>query len=155
FLDTFVDRFDEFLRNGAADDLVLEDVAGPWLPRKEVNLRVAVLSAPAGLAHVPPFAVRVSRERFLVGDLRLADRRFDAELALHPVDDDFEMELAHAADDRLGGLLIRVDAEGRILRHQLAETGAELFLIRLRLRLDRERDDGLREIHRFEDDRVL
>ena len=36
-------------------------------------------------------------ERFLVGDLRLADAGFDAELALEAVDDDLEVQLAHAA----------------------------------------------------------
>ena len=31
-----------------------------------------------------------------VGDLRLADGRLDGELALHAVDEDLEVELAHA-----------------------------------------------------------
>ena len=45
-------------------------------------------------------------ERFLVGDLRLADARLDAELALQAVDDDLEVQLAHAGDDDLAGLLV-------------------------------------------------
>ena len=32
---------------------------------------------------------------------------------------------------------------------------AELVLIRLRLRLDRDVDDGVRELHRLEDDRMI
>ena len=32
---------------------------------------------------------------------------------------------------------------------------AELVLVRLRLRLDRDVDDGIRELHRLEDDRML
>ena len=39
-----------------------------------------------------------------VGDLRLADVGLDLELALHAVDEDVEVELAHAADDGLAGL---------------------------------------------------
>jgi hypothetical protein len=102
---------------------------------------VAVLTASASLAHVTPFAIRRTGERLLVGDLRLADARIDAELALQAVDDDFEVQLAHAADDDLAGLLVGVDAERRILRHQLGETLTELLLVALRLRLDRQRDD--------------
>ena len=120
-----------------------------------MNLRVAVLAAAAGLLGVPHLAVGRTRERFLVGDLRLADRRLDAELALQPVDDDLEVQLAHAGDDHLAGLLVGLHAEGRILGHQLLQADAELFLVGLGLRLDRERDDRLREVHRLEHDRLL
>ena len=43
-----------------------------------------------------------------VGDLRLADVGLDLELATHAVDEDVEVELAHAADDGLAGLLVQV-----------------------------------------------
>src|SRR2546428_3636510 len=155
FLDAFVDRLDEFLRDRAADDFVLEDVAGARLAREQMYLRVAVLPAAARLLDVAAVAVRRTRQRFLVGDLRLADCRLDVELALQPIDDDLEVQLAHAGDDQLGGLLIGLHAEGRILGHQLLKADAELFLIGLGLRLDRERDDRLREVHRLEDDRML
>src|SRR5689334_13176204 len=101
-----------------------------------MNLRVAVLAAAAGLADVASLAVGRTRQRFLVGHLRLADARLDAELALQAVDDDLEVQLAHAADDDLAGLLVGVDAERRVLGHQLGETLTELLLIALRLRLD-------------------
>src|SRR6185436_3643861 len=104
FLDALVYRLDEFFRNRAADDLVLEDVAGARLARVQMNLHVAVLAAAAGLLGVFHLAVRRTRQRFLISDLRLADGRLDVELALQAVDDDLEVELAHAADDRLPGL---------------------------------------------------
>jgi hypothetical protein len=44
-LDPFVDRLDEFLRNRAADDFVLEDVTGSRGAGVDVNLGVAVLPA--------------------------------------------------------------------------------------------------------------
>jgi hypothetical protein len=47
FLDAFVDRLDEFLRDRAADDFVLEDVAAARLAGVDVDLAVAVLSAVA------------------------------------------------------------------------------------------------------------
>ena len=55
----------------------------------------------------------------------------------------------------LAGLIVGVDAEGRVFRHQLLQPDAELFLVGLGLRLDRERDDRLREVHRLEHDRLL
>ena len=116
---------------------------------------MAVLAAAAGLLGVLHLAVGGTRQRFLVGDLRLADARLDAELALQAVDDDLEVQLAHAGDDDLAGLLVGLDAEGRVLAHQLRQADAELFLVALGLRLDRERDDRLREVHRLEDDRLL
>ena len=120
-----------------------------------MNLRVAVLTAAAGLTDESTLALGRGGERFLVGDLRLADARLDAELALEAIDDDLEMQLAHAGDDHLAGLLVGADAERRIFRHQLRHAVAELFLIRLGLRLDGERDHRLRKIHRLEQNRLL
>ena len=48
-----------------------------------------------------------------VRDLRLADGGDDAELALHAVDEDLEVELAHAGDHGLAGLFVGADAERR------------------------------------------
>ncbi|GMA88024.1 hypothetical protein GCM10025868_32740 [Angustibacter aerolatus] len=50
-----------------------------------------------------------------VGDLGLADVRLDLELAPHAVDEDVEVELAHALDDGLAGLLVLLHLEGRVL----------------------------------------
>ncbi len=47
----------------------------------------------------------------------------------------------------------RLDAEGRILLRQPREPGRELVLVGLRLRLDRDRDDRVREGHGLEHDR--
>ena len=88
-----------------------------------------------------------------VRDLRAADVRVDVELALEAVDDDLEVQLAHAGDERLARLLVGRDAEGRILLGEALQAGAELVLVGLRLRLDRDRDHRLRERHRLEHDR--
>ncbi len=55
----------------------------------------------------------------------------------------------------LAGLHVGLHVESRILGHQLLQADAELLLVGLGLRLDRQRDDRLREIHRLEHDRVL
>jgi hypothetical protein len=55
-----------------------------------------------------------------VGHLRRADVGFDAELALHAIDDDFEVQLAHAGDDGLARLFVGAHAERRIFLRQAA-----------------------------------
>ena len=89
-----------------------------------------------------------------VGHLGLADVRLDVELAAHPVHQDVQVQLAHAGDDRLTGLLVVADAEGRVLLGEALDRGTELLLVGLALRLDRHRDDRLRERHRLQDHRV-
>ena len=51
------------------------------------------------------------------------------------------------------GLLVGAHAEGRILVGQPLQARRQLVLVALRLRLDRDRDDGLGKVHRLERDR--
>src|SRR5205823_11360973 len=96
-LDAEVDRGDVFLGNLAADDLVDEVVAVAGIHRLEVDHGVAVLAAAAGLADETALDLldRLA-DGLAVGDLGPADVGVDAELAREPVDDDLEMQLAHA-----------------------------------------------------------
>ena len=145
---------DVLLRDLAADDLVLELVAVARLLRIQVDDGVAVLARAAGLADEPALDLLGRlRDRLAVGDLRPADVRVDVELALEAVDDDLEVQLAHPGDERLPGLLVGRDAEGRILLGEAREADRELVLVGLRLRLDGDGDDRLRERHRLEHDR--
>ena len=121
-LDTLVDRRHVLLGNRAADDLALELVASARLLRNHVDDDVAVLATAAGLAgelHVD--AVAAPGRRLAVGDLRLADVRLDLELAQQAVDDDLEVQLAHAGDDRLAGLAVGTNPERRVLLGELGE----------------------------------
>src|SRR5205814_1694911 len=118
----------------AADDLVDELVAGARLLRVQVDGRVAVLARAAGLADEPALdLLGRTGDRLAVGDLRPADVRVDVELALQPVDDDLEVQLAHTGDQRLARLLVRGDAERRVLLGEAREPRAELVLVGLRL----------------------
>ena len=91
-------------------------------------------------------------DRLAVRDLGLADVGLDVELALHAVDEDVEVKLAHALDDRLAGVVVLLGAERRVLFGELLDRDAQLLLVGLGLRLDRDLDDGLGERHRLEHD---
>ena len=63
-------------------------------------------------------------DRFAVADARLVDADGQVEIAQQPVLDDFQVQLAHAADQRLAGLLALGGPERRILPlHHLERFG--------------------------------
>src|SRR5690606_33235451 len=152
-LDAGVDRGDVLLRDAAAGDLVDELVAAAGPGGLEVDLDLGELTRPAGLLLVGvDVAVDGLRDRLAVGDLRLADGGLYLELPQHAVDDHLEVELAHAGDDGLAGLLVGADLEGRVLLRQREEGLGHLVLVVLRLRLDGELDDRLGELELLEHD---
>src|SRR3954466_8810302 len=158
-LDALVDRGDVLPRDATTGDAVLElvgrTVAG-HLERLDGDLDLRELAGPTGLLLVGVVVLLdPTTDRLAVGHLRLADVGLDLELAPHAVDEDLKVQLAHAGDDRLTGLLVEADLEGRVLLGQLLDGGAELLLVALGLGLDRDRDDRGREGHRLQDHRVL
>ena len=115
---------------------------------------IAVLARAAGLADEAALdVVRRAADGLAVGDLRPADVGLDVELALHAVDDDLEVQLAHAGDLGLAGLLVGRDAEGRVLLGEPAERDRHLLLVGLGLRLDGDLDHRLGEDDLLEHDR--
>ena len=90
-----------------------------------------------------------------VGDLRPAHVRVHLEFSQHPVDQHLEVQLAHAGDLCLPGLLVGPHLEGRVLLGQAAEGGRHLLLVGLGLRLDRDLDHRLGEFDRLELDRLV
>src|SRR3954471_21933846 len=90
-----------FLGNVAALDLVEELEARSALAGDDVDLDLAELTGAARLLLVGIGQVDRLAEIFAIGDLRRADIGLDLELALHAVDEDLEVELAHPLDDRL------------------------------------------------------
>ena len=65
------------------------------------------------------------------------------------------MQLAHALDHGLVGLLVARVVERGVLLRELVQPDAHLLEVALRLGLDRDLDDGVRELHPLEHDRVL
>ena len=96
-----------------------------------------VLAASAGLANVFAFRFGVPANGLAIRHLRLADIRLNFVLAHHAVDDDFQMQLAHAADDGLSAVGIGVNFKSRIFLGEAAERHAHLFLIGLGFRFNR------------------
>ena len=146
---------DVLARDAPAADLVDELVAPAGACRLEAELDDGELTGATRLLDVAVLD-RLDRlgDGLAVGHLRLADGGLDVELAHHPVDEHLEVQLAHAGDDRLAGLLVGAHAERRVLVGQRLERLAELVLVALRLRLDGDVDHRLGELHPLEDHRV-
>src|SRR2546427_238632 len=152
--DTLLDGGNVLPRYRAADDLVLE--LEP-LPRVGLDLEVdvAVLAAAARLSHVAPLRLRGLTNGLAVRDLGLADVGLDPEFAQEAVDDDLQVKLAHAVDQRLARLLVAGHPERRVFQREPRQGYAELLLVGPRLGLDRHRAHRLGEGHRLQHDRPI
>ncbi|GIX66226.1 MYND finger domain-containing protein [Babesia caballi] len=146
-----LDRGNELLGDGAAGDVVAELDAAALLQRLDEELDVAVLASPARLAHIAALSVHGLDEGLLELDLRGARPDGQVVLAPYAVDDDVEVELAHAADDRLLGGRFHVHAEGGVLPHELAEDVAHAFQLVAVLGLHLEADHRLGEVDGLEE----
>jgi hypothetical protein len=149
----FFNGGDELLRNGAAVNLV-QELEVFLLIRLHAKLHLGILSAATGLLLMRVLVLGVVANGLTVGDLRFAHIRFDVEFALHALDDDLEMQFAHAGQNRLTSLGIGIHLQRRIFVDQLVDCDAQFLLVRLRPRLDRELNDGRGEIDGLERDRV-
>src|SRR5437660_2679954 len=93
-----------YSRDDAALGAVDELEAATGRQRLEPQHDMAVLSAAARLADELGLVLDGLPDRFLVRNLGLADVGVHLELPEQPVDDDLEVQLAHARDERLPGL---------------------------------------------------
>ena len=89
---------------GIEPPLILETKSKPSPGRRlDVDVDDAVLARAAGLADELALDLRGgAADGLAVGDLRLADVGLDVELAPHAVDEDLEVQLAHARRSRSG-----------------------------------------------------
>src|SRR5690606_20839559 len=108
-----------------------------------------------GLTHELAFDLTSVASGFTVGHLRLTDVGFNVELALHAVNQNVQVQLAHTTNDGLAGLFVGAHTEGRIFLGQLAQCNTHLFLVSLGLRLDGNVNHRLREVHPLEDDLLV
>ncbi len=111
---------------------------------------MGVLARAAGLLLVAEVELDRLGRALAVGDLRLADQAFALVLAANPLDVDFEVQLAHAGNQRLARFLVGHHAEGRILAAEPLEGLAEAVGPVALHRLDREAEHRLGDEDAFE-----
>src|SRR6056297_2093864 len=154
-LDALLDAGDVVLRHGTTDDPAFERKPFAGLGRRDRQLHFGELPRATRLLLVRVGMLDLVGNRLAVGHLRRADVGLDLELAFQAVDQNVEVQLAHALHDRLSRLDVGLDAERGIFRREPLKAGGHLLLVGLRLRLDRDLDDRVREGHGFENDRFL
>ena len=155
FLDPVFHRRDVLLRDRAADHLADELDAAVALAGLHDELDVAILPATAGLLDELPGGLGLARDGLLIGHLRPARLGPHLELALQPVEDNLQVQLPHAGDDRLRRFLVVGHAERRVLVLQDAETQGQPVLIHGGLWLNGQRDHRVREVHEFQDHQLV
>src|SRR5262245_18560971 len=154
-LEALLDAGDVLLRHRSADDLILELEAAGRRQRLGDDLDLRELAGAAGLLLVRVIDRDLLGDLLAIGHLRRADIGLDLVGALEDVDLDVEVKLAHALEDGLAGLLVGRDPERGVLGHQLGERDAELLLVGLGLRLDRDLDHRIGELHLLQDHLLL
>src|SRR5690606_17215944 len=95
----FLRRTDELARDDAAGDPVLKDDARARLARLDFELHTGVLPPATCLALEGHIAARRARHRLAIRHPRAAHVAAHLELALHPVDEDLQVQLTHAGDN--------------------------------------------------------
>ena len=113
---------------------------------------MAILTTAAGLTNKLAFSLNLFADCFAIGNLRLTDVCLNVKLALHAVNDNVEVKLAHAANNGLPGLFIGTDAERWIFCCQLAKRCRHLLLVGLGAGLNRNMNNRLREFHALKRD---
>ena len=134
--DAFLDGGNIFARNDAANDLVFDEHPFATTSWAQIHLHVSILTAAAGLLDQLADTMRIGRDRFAVRDLRFTRIRVHLKLAEHTVPDNFQVQFAHAGDDRLACIFMRVNAECRIFLGEPLQRSRHFFLIQFCLRLD-------------------
>ena len=157
-LNALLDSRNVLLGDGSSLDVSGELKLGVFLLLEvlglELDFDTCVLSGSARLLLVGVVNLGGLGDGLPVGHLRGTNVGLDVELALHAVDNDLEVELAHTSNDGLSGLLVTGEAEGRILGGEADEGVGHLGLVSLSFWLNGNVDDGGGELHLLEDDRV-
>src|SRR5208337_398019 len=136
--------------NRASDDFGFELEPLALLLRFQNELDASKLARTTRLLLVRVVHFLPPGDRLTISDLWRADVSLDLELALHAVDDDFQMKLPHPLDNGLAAFGIGRNAEGGVFLSEPVEGHAHLFLVGLRLRLNRDLDNRIRELHAFQ-----
>ena len=155
-LNTLVDRLNVFFGNTAAHGFVFKDVAAARFQRFETETTMAVLTFTAALSDVFTLAFNRFSDCLAVADLRFTYVGFNLKLAQKSVDDNFQVKLAHAGDNRLPRFGVGISFKSRVFFRKFCQCKRHFFLTLFGLGLDCDLDDGFGENHVFQHDgRVL
>ncbi|GKT65088.1 hypothetical protein ColTof4_07476 [Colletotrichum tofieldiae] len=138
---------DVLVGDGAADDLGLEGVLLRVLKGLDPAGDAGVVTGTATLSAEEEVVVGLAGDGLAVGDAGLAGLAVDLVLAAQALDVDLEVELAHARDDGLLGLLVDVQAEGGVLSLEAVHGLGEVVGVAGALGLDGQRHDGVGDEH--------
>ena len=95
-----------------------------------------------------PCTSALPANRLAIRNLRRLERHFHAVALLQPADDDFDVLLAAARQQKLLRLRIAIEAQRLVLFENLVHRVAHAVFVLPRLGFDRERDGRLRQFHR-------
>ncbi|CDD47805.1 putative uncharacterized protein [Firmicutes bacterium CAG:534] len=157
FFDTFADSGDIFLRNCTTHNgrVKLEQFFSVGIHRLKVYFTVTILSTTTGLLSVLGVNIYSLCKGFLVSNLRCTYICLYLKLTKKSVYDDLQVKLTHTGDNGLACFLICMSTESRIFLCQLCKRLAHLALTSLGLGFDCQLDNGLREFHGLQNNRVL
>jgi hypothetical protein len=130
-LDALVHRRDELARDDAAHDAVDELVPLATAPGLELDPAVAELATAAGLLLVPALDLRPALDRLAVGHLGRLEDHVDLVAALGLLDGYLDVQLAHAREEHVPGLLVAVEMQVDVLIEELEHCGEDLVLLAL------------------------
>ena len=136
-------------RNGAAENLINELEAASRRQGFHLNNNVTILAMAAGLFLVLAFNLSAATDGFTIFDNRSLQLSFHTKFTLHTLHDNFDVLVAHTADQGFLGYRVLSYDNGRILIHQASQSGHDLILVTLLLRINssgvhrqRELDNG-------------
>ena len=157
FLDTFTDSRNVFLRNRTTDycGFELEQFFSIGVHRLKFNFTVTVLSTSTRLFCIFAIHFHSLCKGLLVCYLRCTYVCFYLKFTKQTVNNNFQMQLTHTSNDRLTSLMIGVCTEGRVLLSQFCKRFAQFTLSSFCLRFDCQLDNRFRELHGFQDNRML
>lgn len=98
-----------------------------------------VLAATSRLAYVPGFGLRLLANRLHVNNPGLSNLELDLVFVQDAVADDFQMQLAHSADDGLPDCGFCLNSDGRICLGKLAQCSLKLRAVIIAPRTDGHR----------------
>ena len=146
--DSLFDRGNEVPRNGAAEDFVFEFELSAARQRLHANPAIAELAVAAGLLLVAALHVGLAANGFAIRNLGRVQLDVHAVALLQAADDDLDVLLPAAGEQKLLGLRIAIEAQRLIFFQDLVDRVAHAIFVVARLGGNRVGDGRLRQLHR-------